>query len=176
LAGLAASGPDDDKVIQHLRTAIEVEPDLVLVRPHYFSARAWHLATRPSAGAQEGRRAVELAKQAIATVAKDVSFLSTLGVAYYRAGEYPAAVTELQKAIELRSKGGGSSSRNAIDAFFLAMAHVRLGNKEQAHLWYKQAMEWMENNRLIPREDELRRFRGEAEALLHIGDGPKRAK
>jgi tetratricopeptide (TPR) repeat protein len=174
LAELAANGPDDDKVIQHLRIAIEVEPDLVLVRPYYFNARAWHLATSPNAGAQEGRRAVELAKQASATAAKGVSFLSTLGVAHYRAGDYKAAVTELLKAIELRGKGDGR--RNAIDAFFLAMAHGRLGNKEEAHQWYKRAKEWIERNHLIPREGELRRFRAEAEALLHIGDGPKRAK
>jgi hypothetical protein len=46
------------------------------------------------------------------------------------------------------------------------MAHWQLGAKEEARKWYNRAVEWMNKN---PRRDEeLRRFRDEAAALLGI--------
>jgi hypothetical protein len=50
--------------------------------------------------------------------------------------------------------------------FFLAMAHWQLGEKEMAHKWFDQGVQWMEKN--APKNQELRRFRGEAEQLLRV--------
>jgi hypothetical protein len=50
------------------------------------------------------------------------------------------------------------------ESFFLAMAHWKLGNHERARQWYKQAVQWMENEQ--PKTEGLPRHRAEAEALL----------
>ncbi len=66
----------------------------------------------------------------------------------------------LEKSMEL-GKGGIS-----FDWFFLAMAHWQLGKKDEARQWYDKAVPWMEKNN--PKNEELRRFRAEAAALLKI--------
>ena len=66
--------------------------------------------------------------------------------------------------MELR-KGG-----DAFDWFFLAMAHWQLGDKAAARKWYDQAVRWMETNK--PQNEELLRFRAEAQELLKIERKP----
>jgi hypothetical protein len=59
--------------------------------------------------------------------------------------------------------------------FFLAMAHWQRGDKKQARQWYDTAVRWMEKNK--PQDDELRRFRAEAAALLGVEDSlPRNGK
>ena len=55
---------------------------------------------------------------------------------------------------------------DAWDWLFLAMAHWQLGNKDEARKWYDQGVQWMQKNK--PEDEELRRFRTEAEELLRI--------
>jgi uncharacterized protein HemY len=86
------------------------------------------------------------------------NYWRTLGAARYRAGNWKEAIAALERSMELRN--GGDSS----DWFFLAMAHWRLGEKEKARQWYDQAVQWMEKNQ--PKNEELGRFRKEAEGLL----------
>jgi uncharacterized protein HemY len=93
---------------------------------------------------------------------KQGAYWNTLGVAQYRMGEWDAAVTALEKSMEL---GSGHDSFNL---FFLAMAHWHLGQKEKALDWYRQAVEWM--NVHSPKDEELLRFRVEAEELLGVKD------
>ena len=85
---------------------------------------------------------------------------TTLGIAHYRIGRWQESADALQKACELRAGGDG------FDWFFLAMARWQLGDKEQARVWYDRAVQWMEKYQ--PRNDELRRFRQEAENLFGI--------
>jgi Flp pilus assembly protein TadD len=122
---------------------------------------AWQLATR-DAKRHDPEWAVQLAKKAVELSPKEGSYWNTLGVAHYRAGEFKQAVQELEQSMQL-GKGGTSE-----DFFFLAMAHWQLGNKEDAHKWYDHAVAWMGKNR--PQNEELRRFRTEAEELLKITD------
>ena len=42
----------------------------------------------------------------------------------------------------------------------------QLGDKQTAHKWYAQAVEWMDKNQ--PANEELRRFRAEAAELLGV--------
>jgi hypothetical protein len=70
------------------------------------------------------------------------------------------AIQELEKSMDL-PKGDDS-----FDWFFLAMAHWQLGEKEQARKWFDRGVQWMEKN--DPQNEELRRFRGEAEQLLGV--------
>ena len=56
-------------------------------------------------------------------------------------------------------KGG-----DAVDWFFLGMAQWQLGAKDEARVSYLRAVEWMDKNK--PQDEELRRFRTEAQELL----------
>jgi tetratricopeptide (TPR) repeat protein len=118
---------------------------------------AWLLATCPDARWRDPARAVELARKAVGLAEKSAYAWNTLGVAQYRAGDWPAAAEALRKSVEL--SGGGEST----DWLFLAMAYWRLGKKDEARQWYDKAAQWMEKNKA---DDELRGFRAEADALL----------
>jgi hypothetical protein len=49
------------------------------------------------------------------------------------------------------------------------MAHWQLGDRDEARKWYDRAVAWMEKHQ--PKNEELRRFRTEAEELLRIERG-----
>jgi serine/threonine protein kinase/tetratricopeptide (TPR) repeat protein len=121
---------------------------------------AWFLATGADSKVRDPKRAVEMAMRAIKLAPKEGSSWNTLGVAHYRAGDWKAALDALVKSMEVR-KGGDS-----FDWFFLAMAHWQLGQRDEARKWYKKSVEWMEKNN--PRDEELIRFRAEAEGLLGV--------
>jgi tetratricopeptide (TPR) repeat protein len=61
----------------------------------------------------------------------NVDALITLGAALYRAGRYQAAIRRLDEAIQARRE-------QATGWAFLAMAHHRLGHREQALRWLEQ--------------------------------------
>lgn len=84
-----------------------------------------------------------------------------------RAGHWDEAIAALQKSMDLRN--GGMSA----DWFFLAMAHLQLGHKEEARTWYDKAVEWMDKNQ--PQDGDLRGFRDEAAALLGVAAEAKGA-
>jgi tetratricopeptide (TPR) repeat protein len=138
------------------RESLRLEPESANVH----NQAAWFHANCPDGRFRDPQRAVELAKKAVALAPKDGDCWNTLGVAHYRAGDYQAALTALQKSMELRA--GGDSG----DWFFLAMAYWKRGEKEKAREWYGKAVQWMENNR--PNDGELRRFRTEAGTLLGV--------
>ena len=130
------------------------------------AALAWLLAACPDPQVRDATRAVEVARKAVAQAPQDPKYRGTLGVAHYRAGNWKAALEELDRA--LRLAGGDSAAGNA--GFFLAMAHWELGYKEQARKLYDRAAEWMAKNR--SNDEELRRFRAEAAELLGIKHQP----
>ncbi len=109
---------------------------------------------------------MELAQKAVDLSPKEASYQNTLGVAQYRAGNWLKAIEALSKSEQLEP-----GSATSFNAFFLAMAHGQNGNKEEARKWHDQAVEWMEKN--DPQNDELRRFRAEAEELLGIPNDEK---
>jgi predicted enzyme related to lactoylglutathione lyase len=53
----------------------------------------------------------------------------------------------------------------------MAMAHWQLDHKEQAQKYYQQAVQWMEQDQSRMQDDELRRFRAEAEEVMGIKSG-----
>jgi WD40 repeat protein len=133
-----------------------------------YNNLAWELATRPDPKFRDSRQAVQLAQQAV-KLTPSGNHWNTLGAAHYRAGDWKAAVTAMEKSMELRQGG------DALDWFFLAMAHWRLGERDQARRWYEQAVRWMDKKK--PLDEELRRFREEASALLGIkGQAPVESK
>jgi len=126
---------------------------------------AWFLVTCPDPKFRDPAKAVKLAQKAVDMAPKEGSHWNTLGVAHYRAGDWKAATAALEKSDELL-KGNELS----FNAFFLAMAQWQLANKDEARRRYDQAVQWMEKNK--PQDEELRRFRAEAEDVLKIEKKP----
>ena len=143
------------------RKAIALKPD----DAGACNKLAWLLATCQDPKFRNPGEAVQLAKRAVDVQPANGNSWKTLGAAQYSAGDWKAARAALEKSMELR-KGGDS-----FDWFFLAMAHWQLGDKEQARKWYDQGVTWMEKN--APQDEELRRFRAEAAALLDLPHSPK---
>lgn len=121
---------------------------------------AWLHVTCPIAELREPVKAIALAKKAVELALTEGAVWNTLGVAHYRAGEWSAAVETLTQAMALRDGG------DARDWLFLAMAHWQLGEKELARKWYDRAAGRMEKHQ--PSDDELERFRAEADELLGL--------
>jgi Flp pilus assembly protein TadD len=87
----------------------------------------------------------------------------SLGIARYRTGDWKGAITDLNKAIGLRHP---DHPVNAINGFFLAMAHWQLGQKDEARTWFDKSVQWM--NKGMQENAWLKRFRAEAGELLGI--------
>jgi tetratricopeptide (TPR) repeat protein len=121
---------------------------------------AWILATCPDPTLRDATRAVALAKRAVEKSPEGADW-NTLGVSYYRAGDWRAAIEALETS--MNHEPGVNSAYNC---FFLAMAHWQKGEKEQARAWYDKSIAWMEKN--SPQNEELVRFRAEAAALLGV--------
>src|SRR5262249_5451645 len=126
---------------------------------------AWRLANAADAKQRDGRQAVAFAQLAVKAAPANGNYWITLGAAHYRAGNWKEAVAALEKSMELR-KGGDS-----FDWFFLAMAHWQLGEKQKAHKWFDQAVQWMDKNQ--PMNEVLHRFRSEALELLDSKEDKK---
>jgi serine/threonine protein kinase/tetratricopeptide (TPR) repeat protein len=122
---------------------------------------AWMLATASDVKVRDPKRALELAKELVEATPKEGGRWNTLGVAYYRAGDWKGAIAALEKAEELAR--GKSLGYNAV---FLAMAHWQLGEKDKARQWYDRAVGWMEENK--SNDPELLQFRAEAAQLLGL--------
>jgi serine/threonine protein kinase/Flp pilus assembly protein TadD len=122
---------------------------------------AWLLATASDPKLRNPRRAIELAKEVVQYSPRRGDRWNTLGVAYYRAGDWKNAILALEKSLEFAPK-----ESVADNGFFLAMAHWQLGEKDKARQWYGKAAGWMEKNR--PDDQELRQFRAEASRLLGL--------
>jgi tetratricopeptide (TPR) repeat protein len=125
---------------------------------------AWTLVDCPIVAVRNPAEAIPLAKQAVASAPSTGKYWNTLGVAYYRAGDYQSAVATLEESVK-RGEGG-----TAWDFFFLAMAQKHLGNITEASRWYEKAVSRMEKN--APLHGDLLRYRAEADSLL----GMKREK
>jgi tetratricopeptide (TPR) repeat protein len=145
-----------DKTIENLKS----KSDFINGQGHAGNHNnlAWFLATWPDLGWRDRGLAVAHAKKAVELDPGSGMFWNTLGVAQYRSGAWKAAIEALMKSVQLR-KGGDS-----FDFFFLAMAHWQLN--EKAREWYDRAVAWMDKNN--PQNEELKRFRAEAAALLGL--------
>jgi superkiller protein 3 len=154
------------KALSHskdLPGATEAYKKAIAIDPQCAAAHnglAWVLATCSEVRFRDPTRAVALARNAVKLEPKNPEYANTLGVAHYRAGDWKAAIDALEKAVEVRKAG------HSEDWFFLAMAHWRLGNKDEARACYDRAVQWMDKNQR--KNEGLRRFRAEAAELLEL--------
>jgi tetratricopeptide (TPR) repeat protein len=122
---------------------------------------AWLLVTCPETKLRDSKRAVVLAKK-LGELAPNVGATWWIqGVAHYRDGDWKAAIAALEKTNELSG------------AFFLAMAHRKLGHDDEARKIYDRAVEWLEKNKEVLAKNkakaaELRSFQKEAEEVLGL--------
>jgi hypothetical protein len=126
-----------------------------------WNSHARRLANDPDPAARSPSEAVRLAEQAVAAEPRNAGYLITLGIARYRAGDFAGAIEALDRGVDRQEHRGHA-------AFFLAMAHARLGRHPEAQDWYQKADEWTRAKQ--PKDAELRRFRGEAAAVLDVAD------
>ena len=121
----------------------------------WFNGVAWYFATTENPSNRDPALAVELAKRAVKI--NPAGDWNTVGVAYYRLGDFKQALPDLERG----------NDGNSWAFFFLAMAHRQLGNADAARQYYDQAIQWM--NEHEPQNPELLRFRAEAERLFDPG-------
>jgi tetratricopeptide (TPR) repeat protein/tRNA A-37 threonylcarbamoyl transferase component Bud32 len=121
---------------------------------------AWVLATCPEAELRNPRRAVELAAESIKLWDNPGQY-QVLGVARYRAGDYPGA-------IEVLKKDAFKPNATCRD-FFLAMAHWQRGNAAEAKETYQKAAKWLKTHE--DAQMTFGRFQREAAELLGIDLG-----
>jgi hypothetical protein len=106
-------------------------------------------------------RAVELARKAVELSPKTGMYWNTLGTVLYRAGDWRGAIEALSESNELDAE-----RTLGFNAYFLAMAHHRLGKIGPARTWFDVAERW--HGRSAPADAELKQFRAEAAKLLGL--------
>jgi tetratricopeptide (TPR) repeat protein len=146
-----------EKAVAEYTAALELNPDDTLALNNF----AWLLATCPQVEFRDTTRALEHGEKAVQLALDDSACWNTLGVVRYRAGDWLAAQKALAQSEEL-----APNKYFGFNAFFLAMTHWQLDDTGEAREWYDKAVEWMDKN--ASDNDELLRFRAEAEELLGV--------
>jgi tetratricopeptide (TPR) repeat protein len=112
--------------------------------------------------------ALPYAEQAFEAEPDSGSHAQTLGIVYYRLGNYEKAIETLQRARQLHKAGDATW-----EGFFMAMCYWQLGNKDLARDLYYQTSEMIGDadpeNYLIR---QLRPYQYEAASLLGISSAP----
>jgi Flp pilus assembly protein TadD len=95
---------------------------------------------------RDPQRAIQLATEALKAVQDNTgngaeskeSCWSALARAQFRAEQYEAALSSFEKANVMKL----NSADDSFDAFFLAIAHHKLGHKQEARRWYERGLAW----------------------------------
>ena len=127
---------------------------------------AWIYLTG-SAALRDENAALPLAENANRLNDGSASYRNTLALAYYRAARYREAVAVLEENLVKQD-----DEWLALDLYFLAMSHFRLGGTDLARSYLAWAVRWTMTQRNIRPEymEELKMFRAEAEELLARGE------
>jgi serine/threonine-protein kinase len=136
------------------RQAIDLDPQDALAHSNLAELLAMPLDPK----LRDPVQAIAEAKQAVMLEPNIGMYWNILGSALYSAGQTKEAVQALEKSLAL-SNGGDSK-----DFFLLAMAHVRLGQKELAGKWFQKGVAWMEKNQ--SKDPDVARYRAVAADLL----------
>jgi tetratricopeptide (TPR) repeat protein len=173
VADLFGQMPLRADVLERLRTLPGMSPSrrqelLAVARTypeisHELNTRAWELVKPPGAEMSGYRKAVRHSQEACQLEPENGDFLSTLGVAYYRVGNFEKALDVLSRSEKINAlKDKGS---NPADLAFLAMTHQQLGHAKEAEAGLQRLRERMNDPRWA-RNTEAPAFLREAEELL----------
>jgi tetratricopeptide (TPR) repeat protein len=140
MSALFAEGMSQEEVLESIRDraglASAVRAQALSLAQTYpdspvaMNSRSWSVVKDPGRSEREYTRALRQAQTAVDAEPKNPEFLNTLGAALYRARRFAEAINRLEQGIKLRS---GSS--DAFDWAFLAMAHARHGQRDEALRW-----------------------------------------
>jgi Flp pilus assembly protein TadD len=98
--------------------------------PSALNNLAWELVKLPGGEMSGYRKALRYSEEACQLEPENGDFLNTLGVAYYRVGNYEKVLDVLSRSDEINAlKDNGS---RPTDVAFLAMAHQQLGHAKEA--------------------------------------------
>ncbi|MHC4672060.1 MAG: protein kinase domain-containing protein [Planctomycetota bacterium] len=128
----------------------------------YYQKLATLLVCCPDPEFHDPARAAELAKQAVQLEPENGEHWHALGTAYYRLGDWQAAVDAQEKCFGLQGP-------HAWGMFYLAMAHWQLGDKDQARAWHEKGLKQKVNVRSY-NNAVLYRLEIEAAKLLGIDE------
>jgi serine/threonine protein kinase/WD40 repeat protein len=147
-----------ESLIWFLERVLETSPD----QPDMVTELAWVLV----AGEKKFRdpaRALPLARRAVELAPDEPLCRNTLGVVYFRLGQWDKAIEALQAAARANRDGA-----TAYDLFFLAMTYRQTGQQEKARECYDQAVRCLDAHKKLPPHEaaELRDIRAEADAVL----------
>jgi lipopolysaccharide biosynthesis regulator YciM len=152
----------DEEATTAWRSAIETA-ESVPQENWVYNEIAWRLATNQAF--RDADRALEFARRARDLDPQNDRVLNTLGVAQYRAGKYRDAIDTLTRAnIKIRQ-----TKVLPYNLYVLAMCYWKCGEEQMARARLKEARR---NN---PTDEQLLRFRAEAEELIvsHESDEPR---
>jgi serine/threonine protein kinase/WD40 repeat protein/Flp pilus assembly protein TadD len=150
-----------DSARADLHQALDLDPE----NPELCNNLAWFYVVAPE-NQRDPSKALSLAKKAVERSGGKWVYWNTLGVVYYRLGQYEAAIVALQRS-QRESQGSAAS----FDLLFLAMAHARLGDSTQAKNCYDQAIKWAHEHQseLTQQwQEELAQFQAEADVVLGV--------
>jgi WD40 repeat protein len=132
-------------------------------RPETLNEFSWAVVREPDASLAAYGKALLQAQVSRELAPGNSMILNTLGVAQYRAGQYAAAVETLTQSNVLNTEKAKGPFPE--DLAFLAMAHHRLGHKDQAQALVVQLRRMLEQARWA-KSTEARSFLREAETLV----------
>ena len=131
--------------------------------PNELNKLAWELV-KPHGGEMSGhRKALRFSEEACQLEPENGAFLTTLGVAYYRVGNYEKALDVLSRSNKINALEDKDS--DPADLSFLAMAHQQLGHAKEAGAKLQLLRERMKDPRWA-QDAAGQGFLREAEELL----------
>jgi WD40 repeat protein len=173
VADLFGQMPLRADVLERLRTLPGMSPsrrqDVLAVaetypeNPSELNDLAWQLVKLHGGEMSGLRKALRYGEEACHLEPENGNFLSTLGVAYFRVGNYEKALDVLSRSNKihaLRDKGSHPG-----DLAFLAMAHQQLGHAKEAEAQLQLLRERMKDPRSA-QQPQSQGFLREAEELL----------
>ncbi|HWL93733.1 MAG TPA: hypothetical protein VNT79_09370 [Phycisphaerae bacterium] len=146
---------------------------LMLVRPRSatgLNAWAWRLVADQAIATEKIGMALEAAEQAAHLSPEDPAIMNTLGVAFYRHGDYAEAIVELEKserqfAFAKNSESPSTTPQHPANWAFIAMSHFQLGHADEARAALEKLRALMREEGHAD-DEESQQFLREAEALI----------
>jgi len=123
-----------------------------------MNALAWYLVSARDRSQWRPLEALDLARRALKASPDSGWAFNTLGLAAYRAGHWDEAIDSLNSAVQI------DGNADPTNFFFLAMAHWRRGDKDDAQSFLERGTQ-VARTRLVNNPD-WRMFWAEAAALL----------
>jgi tetratricopeptide (TPR) repeat protein len=131
--------------------------------PLTLNQLAWELVKLPGRAIADYRKALRYSEEGCQLERKNGYYLNTLGVAYYRVGNYEKALATLLCSDQINKKQFGASI--ASDLAFLAMTEHHLRHAQKAEGYLQRLQERVKAPRGA-QDAEAQGFLREAEALL----------